>query len=80
MNTVNQTRLNRLSRIMYTLLVIFIGVTAMIAMNGCVSDMDGHDPVATAQDAASNMTTDKPLSTAVQDWWYFIDDLCHAGH
>lgn len=77
MNTVNQTRLNRLSRIMYVLAVIFIGVTTIIAMNGCVSRMSGHDPAAVAMDGMSNATTDKPISTAVQDWWYFLNDLSH---
>lgn len=74
------SRLNRLSRIMYVLLVIFAAVVPIIAMQGCVSNMDGHDPVATAQDAARNITTDKPASTAAQDWYYFVRDVLHGDH
>ena len=73
-------RLTVLSRILYVLLPIGFSMVAFVSMQGCVSNTDGHDPAAVAMDGASNVLTDKPVTTAAQDWYYFFTDLFHGDH
>lgn len=81
MNTQNSNRrLNVLTIIMCSLMAIGIALAFGVSLGGCVSNMDGHDPAAVAMDGASNILTEKPVTTATQDWYYFFRDVTHGDH